>query len=912
MWDAILNYGQQHPRYFEPLSQYRPTAELVAVYRRHAPDSAAMHRRGLWLISHPAGATLVPQGWKIHVSSTPDAAEEVLDRALPVLFGHAVPFKFLLDRATLVRTSAKRWARGSSGKFITVYPCDEAAFTVIAKELAQVLDGTTGPFILSDRRVPGSDNVFYRYGGFTAVKRLQPDGTDCLMIADPDGNDVPDIRNPFYHKPAWANDPFAEPDAPAGVPELNNGRYAVTRVLTFTNAGGVYVALDKHTGDEVVIKEARPNVLVGARALDAQQTLTKEYQILELLADTGCFVQPVELFKEWEHTFLVEQFIDGEQMSSRSIRLNPLVNGELNRDRLVEYYTEQQQQWLELLSAIAAAHRHGVVLADLSFTNVLIDRLDGRVVLIDLEAAIRTGIDQPLGLHTPGVSSPAASRAADAVVADDYYSFGALLLGSVMVINSAVGHHPPSLPSFLAELTADLRLPPELAEIITSLMRPAAGSVPDPDQLRQRIEALDFAGHAGWSSPVPMSVAPAERDGIPTAELDRLVTATTAQIRETADLNRSDRLFPMFLMGYETNQYSVSYGAAGVLHVLRQIDGQVDSRFTSWLLSGNWTDPQTCPPGLYTGTAGIAWVLDELGYPEVADRTLAAAARHPLAHVEPGVLSGSAGLGLACLRLAARSQDPERAGQALGYALDCGRRLRDTAIHDERGAHWLPGPGPGQTPESQRPQPIGYSTGASGIALFLLYLSRATGDQSWQELGRQALEHDLSWAWQLPAGFVEFPSRTHPVDEIPKVVRGYWEEGTAGVATTLLRYRVVADDDALRSAWTRMRPDLLRKYAVLPQLFHGLAGVGMALQDAAELLGDAEAGLAARRLARGVALFAVPREHGIAWPSEQCHRDSSDLATGAAGVAMFLHRLRAPADGRSSNVNFVLDELLDD
>lgn len=912
MWDAILNYGQQHPRYFEPLSQYAPTAELLAVYQRHAPASAGLHRRGLWLISHPEGATLVQQGWKIHVSTAPDTAEEVLERTLPILVAHGVPFKFLLDRATLVRTSAKRWARGSSGKFITVYPGDEAEFSLVAKELANALDGIPGPFILSDRRVPGSANVFYRYGGFKAVKRLQPDGTDCLMISDPDGNDVPDIRNPFYRKPVWATDPFAEPDAPRGVPDLNNGRYAITRALTFSNAGGVYVALDKHTGDEVVIKEARPQVLVGARALDAQQMLTKEYEILRLLADTGRYVQPVELFTEWEHTFLVEKFIDGEQMSSRSIRLNPLINGDLSRANLIGYYTEQQRQWLELLAAIVEAHRIGVVLADLSFTNVLIDKADGRVVLIDLEAAIRVGRDQPIGLHTPGVSSPAATRAADAVAADDYYSFGALMLGSVMVINSAVGHHPPALAGFLVELSADLRLPSGLAEIITSLMRPSGAAVPDPELLRHQIAALDFAGHDGWSSPVPLAGTPSEPDGIPADELDRLVTGTTAQIRETADLHRADRLFPMFLLGYETNPYSVSYGAAGVLHVLQEIEGQVDGRFASWLLSGNWSDPQVCPPGLYTGTAGIAWVLDELGYHDIAIRALADAGRHPLAHVEPGVFSGTAGLGLACLRLSTRSVDPEQATSALAYALECGRRLSDTALHDERGAHWLPGPGPGRTPENERQQPIGYGTGASGIALFLLYLSQATGDPSWRELGRQALDHDLSWAWRLTAGFVEFPSHTHEPTEEPKVIRGYWDEGTAGVATALLRYRVVADDDGLRSAWTVMRPDLCRKYAVLPQLFHGLAGVGMALQDAAELLGDAEAGSAARRLARGVALFAVPREHGTAWPSEQCFRESSDLATGAAGVAMFLHRLREPATGRSSNVNFVLDELLDD
>jgi lantibiotic modifying enzyme len=343
---------------------------------------------------------------------------------------------------------------------------------------------------------------------------------------------------------------------------------------------------------------------------------------------------------------------------------------------------------------------------------------------------------------------------------------------------------------------------------------------------------------------------------------------------------------------------------------LHHLDGRDNDRFVGWLLAGDWLNPQTCPPGLYSGTAGIAWVLDELGYPELAFTAMSAATDHPLVHADPGILSGTAGIGMGCLRLSRRASDPALAERALDWALMCGRWLRRTAIIDERGAHWPVNRSLAMAVEAPA-QPVGYSNGASGIALFLLYLAQATGDQAWFRLGRQALDHDLSWAWSFEADFVQFPGVTHDPGGQPKVTRTYWDEGTAGVATTLLRYRVMADDDALRAAWERMRPDLCRKYVVLPQLFHGLAGIGMALQDAAELIGDAQAGLEARRLAGGLAMYAVPREDGIAWPSEQCFRESSDLATGAAGIAMFLQRLRSPVAGSSSNLNFIVDELIE-
>ncbi|HEX8305307.1 MAG TPA: class III lanthionine synthetase LanKC [Jatrophihabitans sp.] len=908
MWDALLNYGNQHPRWFEPMSQYTPEPELLAIYRSQVPQGWRLTRRGLWFISHSPTEPLAQQGWKIHVSSTTESAPDVLSKSLAVLFDFHANFKFLLDRNCLARTSGKRWSRGSSGKFITVYPADDAEFTVIAKELAQVLAGAPGPFILSDRRVPGSSNVYYRYGGFKALNRLQPDGSNILMIADDQGMDSPDIRHPFYSKPAWATDPFDEPQPPPGLPELNNGRYAITGALAYSNAGGVYRALDKTTGDSVVIKEARPNVLVGRRQFSAQDMLIKEFKILTKLAGTQRFAEPVELFTEWEHLFLVEQFIDGEQMSTRSIRSNPLINRNFDRAHLVGYYQEQQRHWLGLLDAIDGAHQRGVMLSDISFTNVLIDAA-GQVVIIDLETAIRIGEDMPVGFHTPGVSN-AAAQYGDADLTSDFYSLGALMLGSVMLINNAVGYHPPSLDRFLDELALDLTLPPELPAVIRSLMRPVTSEVPDVTALRASIAAIDFAGHDGWVQPTRISLSATEQDGIATVELDWLVTQTTSQIRATADPHRSDRLFPTYLMAYETNAYSLSYGAAGVLHVLKEVDGAVPPQLLAWLLAAEWTNPELCPPGLYSGTAGIAWVLDRLGQQQAAQRALTAAMEHPLAHTDSGILYGTAGLGMACLRLATSGEDSVFAERALSWAVQCGQQLAARAVHDERGAHWLREHGLPPADGSPRPQPVGYGNGASGIALFLLYLSLATGDEQWLTLGRQGLDHDLSWKFHLREDVVEFPPATHDPGLPPDVIRCYWDEGTAGIATTLLRYRAVADDGALRQAWQLMRPDLCRKYTVLPQLFHGLAGLGMALQDAAELIGDESAGLEARRLARGLAMYAVPREDGVAWPSEQCYRESSDLATGAAGVALFLHRLRAPSTGRSSNQNFVLDELL--
>ncbi|HEY3004855.1 MAG TPA: class III lanthionine synthetase LanKC [Kribbellaceae bacterium] len=913
-------YAQQDSRWYEPIDRYSPDPELLAVHRRLVPREWPLRRRGIWYIVNPPGATLVRQGWKLHVSTHPDRAEQTLADALGVLVEQRVPFKFLLDRRSVTRTLAKSWSRGSSGKFVTVYPEDDDRFLRIAKELADAVGDTGGPHLLSDRPVPGSTSVFYRYGGFIADTRLGADGVPSLVIQDPDGNDVPDYRQPYYSVPAWATDPFGEPDPDPGVPELDGGRYRIQSALAFSNAGGVYLATDTADGSTVVIKEARPGLVVG-EGVSAIEALEREYGVLTRLADAPHFVRPRRLFAEGGHSFLVEERVTGPQASTRAISTNPIHTLDLSGDALRTYFQGQRRWWLQLTDAIAGAHERGVVLADLSFTNVLIDDgpdgddPDRGLVIIDLEASIREGVDEPMGLSTPGVANPNVIEDGTADRAGDWYALGALMLGSLHPVNSAVGYRPDLLPGFLAAMDADLALPAGLTGLIRDLMNPdVRGDGPDPATIRARIAALDLDTNPGWQTPVPLARPAPE----PTAALRDQVFDTARGFARTiaaaADPARDDRLFPGHPYQYELNPYSVAYGAAGVLHAVRSADPVIHDlepaprllhTATTWLLKSP-VRPDTTPPGLYTGLAGIAWVLAEAGHREHARGLLAEAVHSPRLAAEAGVLQGRAGVGLACLRFWSRYDD----GEALGWALKLGSELADTAIYsghlssdlDGGTAHWPDG-GPGV--------PVGYAYGAGGVALFLLHLALATGDERWQVLGRRALNFDLAQLYQVNDVLSLFPARTaaEPGQE-PSSLKTYWDEGTAGVATTLLRYLVVRPDAMLRAAWERMRPDLARGYTVMPQLFHGLSGIGMAMLDAAELIGDPRAVHEAWRTAQGVLRFVVHHDHEASLPGEQCLRESLDLATGVAGALMFLDRLLKHRPGTRTNANFVLDDLL--
>ncbi|GAB3839506.1 hypothetical protein GCM10029963_06840 [Micromonospora andamanensis] len=71
--------------------------------------------------------------------------------------------------------NSKYAARAASGKFVTVYPRDDAELELVCKELDELLTGEDGPYVLSDLRYAAGP-VYVRYGGFAARYCHSPTG----------------------------------------------------------------------------------------------------------------------------------------------------------------------------------------------------------------------------------------------------------------------------------------------------------------------------------------------------------------------------------------------------------------------------------------------------------------------------------------------------------------------------------------------------------------------------------------------------------------------------------------------------------------------------------------------------------------------------------------------------------------
>ncbi|RSS56141.1 hypothetical protein EF918_34430, partial [Streptomyces sp. WAC06614] len=404
----------------------RWTTDTDEMWCRLTPESANLQSANLQS-ANLQSANLPKQGWKLHVSATSASAPVVLAKALDVLLRDESAFKFARSLDQVSALNSRATPRGSSGKFITVYPRSDADAARLAQELHTATAGLAGPRILSDQPYAVNSLVHYRYGAFVGRRRLSDEGLLVWYFEDPDGNPVEDVRTGQYAPPSWAVSPFPasvplppqKQQAPAG-PVLLGGRFSVREAIRHTNKGGVYRGTDVTTGAPVVIKEARPHVEADASGADVRDWLRAEARTLEKLAGTGLAPELLAMFEDGGHLFLAQEEIPGV----------PLRNwvAEHFRDAGAERYrADALTQAGRLIDLVADTHARGCVLRDFTPGNIMV-RPDGELRLIDLELAVLDDDEAlPTTVGTPGFSAP--ERLWDAPVSPtaDYYSLGATL-----------------------------------------------------------------------------------------------------------------------------------------------------------------------------------------------------------------------------------------------------------------------------------------------------------------------------------------------------------------------------------------------------------------------------------------------------------------------------------------------------
>lgn len=857
--------------YYEPFSEYSPAnQDLINSSRALLPLGWRLSTQGIWCMCLGPVPTLPIQGWKIHLSATVSNATQILAEVIPVCVADGVNFKFTCDERALRMVNAKRWPRSGSGKFMTLYPNSREQFQRLLEELADRLQKFHGPYILSDQRFGDCQVLFFRYGGIRPFSQLLVTGEKQLVLIAPDGSLFPDIRRPYPITPPWVDAMVEDNTDSRGL--VLAERFRILQALGFSNTGGVYKALDQKTQRPVIVKEARPHTGIDKTGTDAFMRLENEWRMLNRLSNKGISPEPVALFTEWEHRFLVESFLEGKSLSDIPTTRNPVVGHPRGKTDFVAYY-----EWLKtvadrLANKLKVLHERGILMGDLSSSNIIVSP-DGDVYLVDFEGSAL--MEAPGGVvYTHGYASPGRRRRDWIHPADDAYALGCIMLWCLGLPPHSSELRPEAPVHFLDMLVKDFYLPATLRQVILDLLN----STPSTWE--------------GWSVYSEVSLTPAapfKAEPEPDEPYDAFIEGARRAcdfIHSTATLERSDRLFPCDV-GL-VNPLEVTAGALGIMRALNEIEGRVPGEYVDWVLR-HPISKQDYPPGLYKGLAGIAWALFDLGIEELAFRSLEMSRNHPLLFEACNVFEGVAGTGLAHLYVWRRTGKQEY----LDFAVDLGHWLATEALRQGDLVYWRQDGGR-----------LGFAQGPSGTSCFLLYLFKATGFERFLHVARQGLDFDLSHAVIMPNGARSFAAVIK--DSGKRIVYPYWMAGTAGIISALIRFYHVQRDTQLIEQLDMMLPDIQRQFSAFPGLFWGLSGLGNALLDCRQFLPATVAQEDVTKLANALRLFEIRRDSGTAYPGDFLHRVSNDFGTGAAGIAQFLTRLAR----NGPNFNFLIDELI--
>lgn len=867
--------------FFEDLESYQPTDEYLSIVRQEIGNGWQIRVGGLWTRCIPGDCPLGRQGWKIHVSAIPQAGLETLRRVVPLLASSRTPFKFCSDPRMLRLSTGKNWPRTASGKFLTIYPRSDQHFVELLEALYQVTGGLQGPRVLTDRPYRDSAVVHYRYGGHVGWWRLNPAGERVRFLVGPDSARMPDGGSPFFSLPSWISDPCgpvaavdADSDTPSEV--LIANRYRVTGALRYSNNGGIYDAIDLATNSRVIIREARPFTSVQSDGSDARAVLAKEARILQKLASVRCAPEFVDLFEESGHVFLVQQKIEADSLWITALKTWARAFSPTVLPSPASLFESLSNTIREIVRALDTVHHKQIVFRDLTKTNVLM--VGGRrPVFVDFEIAYE--LDRG-GRHvagwTPGYASPQQLRNEPPTYEDDYYALGALILDLLSFNASALPLNRTGALNTLDIALRDMGLPATLQHIIEGLLDPDPAHRWCPDMVLEelnRAPSLPTVRSVAFTADAPPPRrAPSLSDKM---DIEETLRGVRRYIERTADLSRTDRLWPSSPEAFTTNPVSIQFGAAGIAEFLRRSRGGVPDDILGWIRSA--LKRHRCPPGLYNGRAGIAMLFFDLGLIEEADQLLAARQDGALLVEDPGLYYGAAGWGLANLWFWARTGSD----RYLSAAQEIGRHLLNGLRQDEHGVFW---------PYDGKVQ-FGLGHGQSGIALFLTYLDAASANRAALEAAKGALEFELAHAkerenlllWYQHAGVNSGP------------LLPYTRFGTAGFGAAALRYAWLSGDEQfLLIARRCAHAAATRSSSKLWQDF-GLAGLGELLLDFYHVTGDEDYLNNAFHTASGILPSRITRADGFAFAGFDHLRISCDVGMGAAGIGIFLHRLLNPS-----------------
>ena len=800
-----------------------------------------------WTYCNVIGRQEPVQGWKIHISGTYINHFEILTRVFKYAVEKEISFKFVINTRFFCKINGRESSRPQHGKSIVIYP-DQERVKETLEELYVLLKGYEGPYILTDRPYKDSKVIYYRYGEILPVSFVDEYGTIMTKIYNQNFGFAVDKRNPYFELPERVEDLFTYEKKNEESVFLS--KYDVKGVLHFSSQGGVYEIIDK-TGRKLIAKEARGFAAVDAKGRYGTDRLEKEYVILKQI---GGIIAPkaIELIKDNGNSYLIEDFVPGKSLIKYPYENSPLIVG---FDTIDKYRKEYEIIVYETLKALSIIEQKGIVIGDVSCSNIMYDRESETVKFIDFEIATH---------------------------AYDFYEEQVLITPGYEALDPVDGLHSDLQKVCIALLNCIYpytqmyyKFPNKVFECIDSLM---TEDVVDSGYLLLYREVLK--GNIIRANEAIMYlnrfIGSKEAARISAVKPYELYNGLLKSIKDNymAYNNRKINNIPCDAAGYNTNTFCLGYGSAGVMYSLSCIgESEVinSCKYVTEDLIKSVYMGKVHTQGLYVGKAGVAVALRKAGVMGHAESIVKGINVRMMTMAD--ISYGIAGIMATDVEFYRATEDEDYKEQYY----ECVRRLRRL---DNNGEYkWKDAVGDYYH---------GLTRGGAGIALVLLQGAILFNDLEIKKYAIKVLDRELeNLDYKVDGSIKGFSSM--PESAGMKIYSPYVHSGLCGLGIVLIRFYLVTKDERYMQIIDKIRDSLKKRRPLFAGWLRGITGIVGFINDYIYYLNRSGSTEIRNYFLELMCLYCVGENRDMLL-GDELYAASNDLFTGSAGALIELNR----------------------
>ncbi|MEK3906711.1 class III lanthionine synthetase LanKC [Oceanobacillus sp. FSL W7-1309] len=828
---AYYDYLNEDSNYFVP-NNLTPSSEKYLVM--NLPDDCIISNdeKSVWKVYNFKEGILIEQGWKIHISATINNAKQILSKVSDLLVARKIPFKHLKSEYEFINTNSKTANRASSGKFITIYPPSNEAFLNLLSLLYNTLQTyEKGPYIFSDKRWRNS-NIYYRYGGFIAI--FNEDGEMC--IKDEKENLIVDERVPYYQVPDFAKefDQYIDSVNNKYTIEDNTksnkfAEYEFKSAIRFTNGGGIYEAERKKDKRKVIVKEARPKAGLDGHKFDALERQKVEFDALTKLSKVDGVVNVLDYFTYWEHSYLIEEYVDGISLQHWTSANYPYTaNSDIHiyNDNVIEILSN-------LVDIVESMHKEGIGMGDLQPANIIISQ-DLKVTLIDFETARPKDFEGKSPMRTYAYSHPENKNNGER----DWYAIKKILRYCFMPIGN-IEDIDPKKQEYQYQWIGKT-----FGEDVLKFLQDII------NKCNKHLSTIEEDNYADNQVMINNNNILSIIEGISNGIDKNLVF--------------SDKLIHGDIRQYIDNEgkLNIQNGAAGAILALWRT-GNLTDDITHWIDNYLIRNSDTLSQnGLYTGKAGIGSLLYEIGYKKEAINILSEIDKN-LDASDITLRSGLSGIGLTLVSLYIEEKDEQYLTKIKFIS-----NLIDTFISENNELKSQDWSG----------IPIGLIDGWSGVSLFYSALYAITKDENYLNRAFDLINKDLEKTQ-------ESKETLQTLDNTNRLLP-YLSGGSIGIGTAIVYLNHVSGKKLFQEELSLIANLNGVKCTLSAGLYDG-AGSFLLIPP---MLGENNSKYVDTKenVINLINLFLIYKEDHILIPGNLCYRLSDDFQTGSSGIILAL------------------------